>query len=244
MRFRAKEEFEFMEKKVAIITAASHGMGAACARELAGQGYALALMARSESILELARDLNAVGHVGSVTNPDDLARFKAMAMESFGRIDAVVNNTGHPPKGDLLEISDQQWLEGLDLLLLNVIRLTRQVVPVMEQQGGGAFVNISSLGACEPNPAFPVSSTIRAALSAFTKLFAARYAAKNIRMNNVLPGFVDSYEINDEIRSAIPMQRSATVKEIAKTVAFLVSGDSSYITGQNIKVDGGMGRSL
>ena len=233
-----------MEKKVVIITAASRGMGAACARELADQGYAMVLMARSESVLDLARDLNSVGHVGSVTNPQDLERLKTIAIDSWGRIDAVVNNTGHPAKGELLEISDKEWYEGMDLLLLNVIRMTRYVVPVMEQQGGGAFVNISTLGACEPNLDFPVSSTLRAALSGFTKLFATRYAGKNIRMNNVLPGYIDSYEIGDEIRTSIPMQRSGAVADIAKTVAFLISSNSSYITGQNIRVDGGLAKSI
>ena len=233
-----------MEKKVVIITAASRGMGAACARELADQGYRMVLMARSESVLDFARDLNSMGYAGSVTNPQDLERLKTIAIDSWGRIDAVVNNTGHPPKGALLEISDNEWHEGMDLLLLNVIRMTRSVVPVMEQQGGGAFVNISAFGACEPNLDFPVSSTLRAALSGFTKLFATRYAAKNIRMNNVLPGYIDSYEIGDEIRTSIPMRRSGAVADIAKTVAFLISSGSSYITGQNIRVDGGLTKSI
>jgi NAD(P)-dependent dehydrogenase (short-subunit alcohol dehydrogenase family) len=232
-----------MSKKVAVVTAASKGMGAACAEELAQRGYDLVLMSRSKNVLELADTLGGVGLQGDVTNLDDLEQVVVSAFQGYGRIDAVVNNTGHPAKGDLLEITDQEWHHGLDLLLLNVVRITRLVVPMMKKQGG-SIVNISSFGAREPSLNFPLSSSLRAALSAFTKLFADRYANQGIRMNNVLPGFVDSYPINNKIKEDIPMQRSGTVKEIAKTVAFLLSDDSSYITGQSICVDGSLGRSF
>lgn len=233
-----------MSKKVAVITAASKGMGAACAKELAQRGYDLVLMSRSESVLELAKELQGIGLQGDVMNPADLERVVSVAFEGYGRIDAVVNNTGHPAKGDLLGISGQKWHEGLDLLLLNVVRITRHVVPIMEKKQGGSIVNISSFGAREPSLSFPLSSSLRAALSAFTKLFAERYANLGIRMNTVLPGFVDSYPIDSETKNRIPMQRPASVKEIAKTVAFLVSDDAGYITGQSICVDGGLGRSF
>jgi len=232
-----------MSKKVAVVTAASKGMGAACAKELAQRGYDLVLMSRSETILELADTLQGIGLQGDVTNPDDLKRVVDSAFKRYGRIDAVVNNTGHPAKGDLLKISDQEWHHGLDLLLLNVVRIARLVVPMMEKHGG-SIVNISSFGAREPSLDFPLSSSLRGALSAFTKLFSDRYANQGIRMNNVLPGFVDSYPIDNETKENIPMQRSGSVKEIAKTVAFLLLDDSSYITGQSICVDGGLGRSF
>jgi NAD(P)-dependent dehydrogenase (short-subunit alcohol dehydrogenase family) len=219
-------------------------MGAACATELAQSGYDLVLMSRSDAVLELADTLQGIGLQGDVTNPDDLERVVVSAFKRYGRIDAVVNSTGHPAKGDLLGISDQEWHHGLDLLLLNVVRIARLVVPIMEKKHGGSIVNISSFGAREPSPAFPLSSSLRAALSAFTKLFADRYANLGIRMNNVLPGFVDSYPIDNETKENIPMQRSGSVKEIAKTVAFLLSDDAGYITGQSICVDGGLGRSF
>jgi len=111
-------------------------------------------------------------------------------------------------------------------------------------KNGGSIVNISSFSAAEPNLAFPTSSTIRAGLSAFVKLFADKYGNDGIRMNNVLPGFVDSYDVSDEIRSAIPLGREATVTEIAQTVVFLLSEKASHITGQNIRADGGLGRSM
>jgi NAD(P)-dependent dehydrogenase (short-subunit alcohol dehydrogenase family) len=233
-----------MTKKVAVVTAASKGMGAACAKELAQRGYNLVLMSRSDTVIELADTLRGIGLQGDVTNPDDLERVVSKAFKRYGRIDAVVNNTGHPAKGDLLGISDQEWHHGLDLLLLNVVRIARHVVPMMEKKHGGSIVNMSSFGAREPSLAFPLSSSLRAALSAFTKLFADRYANQGIRMNNVLPGFVDSYPIDNETKENIPMQRSGSVIEIAKTVAFLLSDDADYITGQSICVDGGLSRSF
>lgn len=204
-----------MFKKVAVVTAASKGMGAACAKELAQRGYDLVLMSRSKTVIELADTLQGIGLQGDVTNPDDLERVVSKAFKRYGRIDAVVNNTGHPAKGDLLGISDQEWHHGLDLLLLNVVRIARHVVPMMEKKHGGSIVNISSFGAREPSLAFPLSSSLRSALSEFTKLFADRYAKQGIRMNNVLPGFVDSYPIDNETKENIPMQRSGSVKEIA-----------------------------
>jgi NAD(P)-dependent dehydrogenase (short-subunit alcohol dehydrogenase family) len=195
-----------MFKKVAVVTAASKGMGAACAKELAQRGYDLVLMSRSETVIELADTLQGIGLQGDVTNPDDLERVVSKAFKRYGRIDAVVNNTGHPAKGDLLGISDQEWHHGLDLLLLNVVRIARHVVPMMEKKHGGSIVNISSFGAREPSLAFPLSSSLRSALSAFTKLFADRYAKQGLRMNNVLPGFVDSYPIDNETKENIPMQ--------------------------------------
>ena len=229
-----------MAGKVAIITAASRGIGAACAMELAKRDYRVVLMSTTESVLDLAKELDGIGLVGNVTNADDMLKLVNLAYTSCGRVDALVNNTGHPPKGDLLVINDDEWHDALDLLLLNVIRITRYIVPIMKENGGGSIVNISAFGAQEPNLSFPTSSVIRSGLSAFTRLFAKRYGQDNIRMNSVLPGFVDSYDVSDEIRQSIPVGREATVEEIAGTVSFLLSDESSYITGQNVRVDGGM----
>lgn len=229
-------------KKVALVTAASKGMGLACAQELKKQGYDLAIMARGESILDVADELNAIGIQGSVTSTEDLKVLVDAAMNNYGRIDAVVNNTGHPPKGSLLELTSEDWHNGLDLIVNSVAEMTKLVVPYMKD--GGSIVNISTFAAFEPNKNFPISSALRAALSGYTKLFAAEYGAKLIRMNNVLPGYIDSYEITSEIKQLIPLGRSGKVEEIAKTVAFLLSEDAKYITGENIKVDGGLTRGI
>ncbi|MGF6244757.1 MULTISPECIES: SDR family oxidoreductase [Paraburkholderia] len=232
-------------EKVAIVTAAGKGMGGAIAQELASSGYRVALMSPSGSAAKLAEELGGFGLSGSVTEDADIDRLVRETLNKYGRIDAVVNNTGHPPKGDLLTLTDDQWRSGLDIILLNVIRMLRRVTPVFESQGGGAVVNISSFAADSPLQIMPVSSTLRAGLSAFTHLYAERYAAKNIRINSVLPGYVDSWEdAPKEFVAGLPAGRLGTVEEIAKTVAFLLSEGAGYITGQNIRVDGALVRAL
>jgi len=214
---------------------------------LAADGYHLALLSRGGGATVVAGELGsevAIAHTGSVTDASVLGELVETTIRTFGRIDAVVNNTGHPPKGDLLSISDADWHLGMDLLLLNVVRMARLVTPIMERQGGGSIVNISTYAALEPDLAFPVSSSLRAALSDFTKLYADRYASSGIRMNNVLPGFTESYPENPETVARIPMGRYALIDEIAAAASFLVSKDAGYVTGQNLRVDGGLSRSI
>ena len=231
-------------EKVAVVTAAGSGMGAACARELAQRGYRVALMSPSGKAGELAEELGGFGLAGSVTQGGDLESLVGEALERYGRIDGVVNSTGHPPSGDVLDLTDDEWHEALDLMLLNVVRIARLVTPAMVRQGDGAIVNISTFSAFEPSPAFPLSSSLRAALAGFTKLYADRYAPEGLRMNNILPGYMENFEIDQETLHSIPMQRQGALVEIAKTAAFLLSDDSGYITGQNIRVDGGITRSI
>ena len=231
-------------RKVAIVTAAGRGMGAAIARELDAEGYSLALLSPSGAAEKLARELGALGMTGSVTESADLERLVEETLGRHGRIDAVVNNTGGVPKGDLLEHDDDAWYTSLDMVLLNVVRMARLVTPVMREQGGGAIVNISTFCAFEPSLDFPLSSTLRAGLGSFTKLYAERYAADNIRMNNILPGYIDSLPHGEDKAAKVPMRRIGTTAEIAKTTAFLLGKGAGYITGQNLRVDGGITRGV
>jgi NAD(P)-dependent dehydrogenase (short-subunit alcohol dehydrogenase family) len=226
------------------VTAASRGIGAACARVLAERGYRLALLARSAEVEELAQKLGALAVRGSVASGEDLARLVEAALSRYGRIDAVVNNTGHPAKGELLDLSDGDWKDGFDLLLLSVIRMARLVTPFFQRQRRGAIVNVSSLWAVEPSLDAPVSSTLRAALSAFTKLYADRHAAEGIRMNCVLAGFATTYPVPEKYAAAIPMARISEPDEVARVAAFLLSDDAAYVTGQSIRSDGGLTRSF
>ena len=232
------------EPKVALLTAAGSGMGAACARRLAADGYRVAILSSSGKGEQLAQELGGWGVTGSNQSPDDLARLVDGALARFGRIDVLVNSAGHGPKGPLLDISDADWQRGMDTYLLNEIRPTRLVAPAMQRQGSGAIVNISSAWAQEPSELFPISAVFRAGLAAYSKLFADRYAAEGIRMNNVLPGWIDSLPAQEARRQSVPMQRYGTADEIAATVAFLASDGAAYITGQNIRVDGGLMRSI
>ncbi|MCD2171992.1 SDR family oxidoreductase [Rhizobium sp. C4] len=230
--------------KVALITAGGSGMGAAAARKLAADGYKVAILSSSGKGEALAAELGGLGVTGSNLSTDDIKRFVDLSLERFGRVDVLVNSAGHGPKGPVLDISDEDWHLGMDYYLLNVIRPTRLVTPHMQKQGRGAIINISTAWAFEPDAQFPTSGVFRAGLAAFTKLFADKYAGDNIRMNNILPGYIDSLPEKDERREKIPMGRYGSMEEIAATVAFLASSGGGYITGQNLRVDGGIMRSI
>lgn len=232
------------DTKVAMIVGGGSGMGAASARKLAENGYSVAVMSSSGKGEALAKDLGGLGFTGSNLSPDDLQRFTDMTMDRFGRIDVLVNGAGHGPKGALLDITDAQWHEGLDVYFMNVVRAVRHVAPVMIAQNSGSIVNISTAWIDEPSAMFPTSAVARAGLSAYTKLFADNYAARNVRMNNVLPGWIDSLPEVEARRDAVPMQRYGKADEVADLVLFLASEKSSYITGQNIRIDGGLMRSV
>ncbi|MCE0914700.1 SDR family oxidoreductase [Pseudomonas sp. NMI760_13] len=231
-------------QKVAIITAGGSGMGAEAARRLAADGFRVAILSSSGKGEALTAELGGIGVTGSNQSVEDLQRLVDTVMQQWGRVDVLVNSAGHGPRAPVLELSDDDWHRGMEVYFLNVVRPTRLVTPIMQRQGGGAIINISTFAAFEPDPAFPTSGVFRAGLAAFTKLFADRYAAENIRMNNVLPGFIDSLPEKAEFRSRIPMERYGKAEEIAATVAFLASEGAGYITGQNLRVDGGITRSV
>ena len=233
-----------MATPVALLTAAGGGIGAAAARKLAAEGWRVAILSSSGGGEALAAELGGLGVTGSNQRTEDLQRLVDSALARWGRIDAVVNSAGHGPKGELLKISDADWQSGMEFYLLNVVRIARLITPHMQQQKCGAIVNVSTYATFEPEAAFPTSGVFRAGLAAFAKLYADQYAADGLRMNNVLPGFIDSLPEKAERRERIPMGRYGSADEVAELIAFLASPRSSYITGQNIRIDGGLTRSV
>jgi len=217
-------------QRVAIITAAGSGMGADAAKRLAADGFAVAILSSSGKGEALAKEIGGIGLTGSNQSNDDLKQLVDMSMDKWGRIDVLVNSAGHGPRAPVLELTDEQWHTGMDVYFLNVVRAARLVTPHMQANGAGSIINISTFAAFEPDPVFPTSGVFRAGLAAFTKLFSDQYAAENIRMNNVLPGFIDSLPEKQEFKDRIPMERYGRSEEIAATVAFLAS-EGSYITG-------------
>lgn len=233
-----------MERRVAMVIGGGSGMGAAAAHRLATDGYAVAVMSSSGKGEALGEDLGGLGFTGSNQSNDDLNRFVDLTMGKWGRIDALVNSAGHGPRAPLLEITDELWHASFDVYFMNVARAVRLVAPIMIGQKKGAIVNISTAWVSEPSAMFPTSAVARAGLAAYTKLFADQNAAHNVRMNNVLPGWIDSLPQTNERRDSVPMQRYGTSEEVAATIAFLASDAAAYITGQNLRVDGGLMRSI
>ena len=217
-------------------------MGAGAARKLASDGFLVAILSSSGKGEALANELGGIGVTGSNQSNDELKRLVNLTVEKWGRVDVLVNSAGHGPRAPILELADEDWHLGLEVYFLNVVRPTRLVTPIMQQQQSGVIINISTFAAFEPDPVFPTSGVFRAGLAAYTKLFSDKYAAENIRMNNVLPGFIDSLPEKQEFRERIPMGRYGKTEEIADVVAFLASDGAGYITGQNIRVDGGITR--
>ena len=233
-----------MTDKTCLIIGGGRGMGAAVAREMHARSYKLALMSPTESCESLAAELGGVARRGRAEVAEDTQAAFDLAMEAYGRIDSCLVHVGGPPKGDLLDISDEDWDKANDMVLKPVIRMARLLAPVMEAQGGGSIVNITTFSAFEPSLVFPTSSVYRVGVSSFAKLFSDRYGAANIRMNCLLPGFTDSLDLPDKFAQMSVFGRLARAEEQAKAAAFLLSEDSSFVTGQSLRSDGGVTRHM
>ena len=232
------------EGKVAVIMAGGSGMGAAVARRLARDGYRVAILSSSGRGEALATELGGIGVTGSNLVAADVQRLVDAVMERWGRIDALVNSAGHGPRAPILEITDEDWHKGMEVYFLSAVRPIRLIVPIMARQGKGAVVSISTAWVGQPSAMFPTSAAFRASLATFSKIVADDYAAQGVRINTVLPGWIDSLPATEERRASVPMRRYGTTAEIAGTVAFLLSDDAGYITGQSLRVDGGLIRAV
>lgn len=231
-------------KKVAAFIASGTGMGADAAKYLRSKGFEIAIMSSSGKGEKLAKDLGGVGFTGSNLLSKDIKEFIDKVYNKHEKIDVLINSAGHGPKGDILEISDEDWMKGMEVYFLNVVRATRIITPIMQKQKNGSIINISTFATFEPDSNFPTSGIFRSGLAAFIKIYSDKYAIDNIRINNILPGFIDSLPTKEEFLKRIPLQRYGKVSEVSTVVEMLASEGGGYITGQNIRVDGGITRSV
>ena len=231
-------------KKIAAFIASGTGMGADAAKHLHSKGYNIAIMSSSGKGEKLANQLGGLGFTGSNLISKDINYFIEKVYKNFGKIDVLVNSAGHGPKGEILEINDEEWFKGMEVYFLNVVRASRAITPIMQKQKNGSIINISTFAIFEPEESFPTSGVFRSGLSSFTKIYSNKYAKDNIRMNNILPGFIDSLPLKEDFLKRIPLKRYGKVNEISAVVEMLASDGGGYITGQNIRVDGGITRSV
>ena len=231
-------------KKTAVFIACGTGMGADAAKHLSSKGYDIAIMSSSGKGERLAKDLGGLGFTGSNLVTNDIENFIEKVLIKFGKIDVLINSAGHGPKGEILKLSDEDWIKGMEVYFLNVVRAARAITPIMQKQKNGSIINISTFAIFEPDSNFPTSGAFRSSLAAFTKIYSDKYATDNIRMNNILPGFIDSLPVKEEFLKKIPLKRYGKVSEISSVVEMLASEGGAYITGQNIRVDGGITRSV
>ena len=194
------------DKKVAIIIAAGSGMGADAAKNLFKKKFKISILSSTSKGKQLAENLGGMGVIGS---NQSIKEWQSLIDLTF-----KINSAGHGPRGPILELTDNDWHEGMETYFLNVVRATRLVTPIMQNQKSGVIINISTFATFEPDPIFPTSGVFRAGLSSFTKLFADKYAKDNIRMNNILPGFINSLPEKEEFKNRIPLNRYGTVQEI------------------------------
>ena len=258
-----------LKGKVAVVCAASKGLGRAVAHELAAEGASIVMCARGEKALNAARDeiaratkAKTLAVVADVAALDGLDKIAAQAIERFGRVDILVNNAGGPPSGSFEKHNWTEWQSAVELTLRSAVELTRRLLPGMRERRWGRVLNITSIAAKQPVDGLMLSNSLRAAVTGWARTLANEVASDGVTVNNILPGYTRTErvqqlneaaaaregltveEIERKTQAQIPMRRMAEPEEFAAAVAFLVSERASYITGQSIAVDGGWIRSL
>ncbi|HET7712518.1 MAG TPA: SDR family oxidoreductase [Thermoanaerobaculia bacterium] len=256
-----------LNNRVAMVAAASKGIGRAIAEALAAEGCRVSISSRSTDNLDEARhaieamEREVLAMSCDVSSGPDLERWVEATLATFGQIDVLVTNTGGPPAANFMNLSEEQWRQGIDSTLMNVVRLCKAVIPDMQKRRWGRIVHITSLVAKQPLELLTISSTLRAGLSGLTKTLADQVARDGITVNALLPGHImtDRQRHLNEIRAreqgiaveeyaqkvqqSIPVGRFGRPQEIADAVTFLCSDRASYITGVSLQVDGGIIRS-
>jgi len=258
-----------LKDKVAVVCAASRGLGYACARELAGEGARVVICSRSEEKIKAAAarieeetGSQAVGLAADVSRKEAAEFVVGAAVEKFGAVNILVNNAGGPPPGPFEAHDDAAWLAAFELNLLSAVRFSRAAADAMRAAGGGRIINITSVAVKQPVDGLILSNAVRAGVVGLAKTLSGELAADGILVNNVCPGFIETdrsvgiikgraanggktyEEALEELCSGIPLGRMGQPRELAALVAFLASERAGYITGTTIQVDGGLHKGL
>lgn len=258
-----------LKGKVALVAAASRGLGRAVAEELAAEGAALVVCSRNaETINQSAQEIRAATGADILALPcdvskvDEVERLVQSGLGRFGRIDILVTNAGGPPAGKFESFSQDQWEAAARLTLFSAIELARAVLPGMKERAWGRILNITSIAVKQPVDNLILSNSLRAAVTGFARTLANEVATFGITVNNIMPGYTRTERVEELSRmmaekegitpedfiarweKEIPMRRLGEPREFAALAAFLVSERASYITGTSIPVDGGWIRGL
>jgi 3-oxoacyl-[acyl-carrier protein] reductase len=254
-----------LKGKVAMVGGGSRGLGFAVAEALAAEGAIVSIASRTASSVDAAvQKLGglSIGTPVDVRSAEDIRRWADLTLERFGGVDLLFANAGGPPAGPALSFDDETWQDAANLLLFSTLRMVRAVVPSMTTRGGGAILVSTSSSVKEPIPNLGLSTVIRASVSALAKTLALELASAKIRVNQIIPGRLDTDRVRelDEINgrkqqistaeakgraaAAIPMSRYGEPAEFGRVGAFLLSDAASYMTGATVQVDGGMIRSV
>lgn len=239
--------------RTAIVCGASAGMGLAVAEAFAGEGMNVAMFARRRKVLETeAERLGALAVQGDVTNPSDCERLVERTVDAFGGVDVLLNNSGGPPRGPALEVTEESLESAVALLLLSAVRLTNLCLPHLRKSSAGRVINIESSTVREPADNLALSNAVRPGIVGWAKTLARELGPDGITVNTIAPGRIDTERIaevypdgpTEEDLRAIPLRRLGRPDEIASVVTFLASDAGSYVTGTVIAVDGGLTRGL
>ena len=241
-------------EKVAFITGATRGIGKQIALTLANEGYDIVLNYRKENeeLAEIKEQIESIGRKcvpvqGDVSNFEDCEKMVKQIAEEFGHIDVLVNNAGITKDNLIIRMKKEDFEDVINVNLQGTFNVTKNVVPYMMKQRNGRIINISSVVGVAGNAGQTNYSASKAGIIGFTKSLAKEVASRNIFVNAIAPGFIQTdmtdvlkNEVKENIANSIPLKRMGTAKDVANLVKFLASEDSSYITGQVINVDGGM----
>lgn len=251
--------------KVAMVAGASRGLGFAVAQALAAEGALVSIASRDERAIRAAADRLGDGAFAvplDVRSADAIERWARATEQQFGGIDLLFTNSGGPPAGVALSFEDDVWQDAVNLLLFSALRMVRAVVPAMQARGRGAILMSTSSSVKEPIANLGLSTVLRASVSALAKTLALELAPSNIRVNQIVPGRIQTDRLRqlDEINAkkqgitvdqakgralaAIPMGRYGQPEEFGRVGAFLLSDAASYMTGATVQVDGGLIRSV